>query len=151
MPPLTDAPAWPALQAHAAAGLPHLRDLLADPGRLDRLVLEVGDMRVDATRHLVDDRALALLLELAEQRGVLDRLRATQAGAHVNTTEDRPALHTALRLPRDASLVVDGTDVVPLVHRELDRTLALAERIRSGDWRGATGQTWNWRIPTLPK
>ena len=140
MPPLTDAPAWAALQAHAAAGLPHLRDLLAEPGRLDRFVLQVGDLRVDATRHLVDDRALELLLELAEQRGVLDRLRATQAGAHVNTTEDRPALHTALRLPRDASLVVDGTDVVPLVHRELDRTLALAERVRSGDWRGASGQ-----------
>jgi glucose-6-phosphate isomerase len=131
---------WHELQ-EAATDVPDLRTLFAtDPGRAGRLTHELGDLVVDASKHLVTPRVLDLLARLAEERGVLERLRATQAGEHVNTTEDRAVLHTALRLPRDAELVVDGQDVVADVHDALDRVDALATRVRDGSWTGATGE-----------
>ena len=140
--PITDAPAWPELTEHhrTIAGR-HLRDLFdEDPGRGTRLVVEAGDLYLDYSKHRVTDETLALLVRLAEQRGVAERIDGFLAGDRVNTTEDRPALHTALRRPQGDPLVVDGTDVVADVHEVLDRMADLADRVRNGEWRGTTGE-----------
>ena len=139
---LTDSPAWQALHRHHAAVRDvHLRDLFAgDPGRVERLTWEAAGIHADLSKHRVTGETLALLLALASERGVTERRDAMFRGEHVNTTEDRPALHVALRLPRDRSLVVDGRDVVRDVHEVLDRMAAFSERVRSGEWRGHTGR-----------
>lgn len=139
-PQMTDTDAWHALVEHAAEPRPHLRELVDDPARVARLTHDVAGLVVDVSRTHLTATTLSLLHDLASARGVLQRLRATQAGAHVNTTEDRPALHTALRLRPDEQLVVDGTDVVAQVHDQLEAALTLADEIRGGDWRGATGE-----------
>ncbi len=138
---VTELPAWRALEAHHAAIAPrHLRDLFAeDPRRGDRFVAEGAGLHLDYAKHRVDQETMRLLLRLAEERDLRGRFDAMFAGAHVNVSEDRPALHTALRLPRDASLVVDGVDVVPQVHTVLDRMAAFAERVRAGAWVGHSG------------
>ena len=84
-------------------------------------------------------------MDLADQVGLTERRDAMFAGEHINVTEDRAVLHTALRLPRDASLVVDGVDVVPQVHEVLDKVYAFADKVRSGEWTGVTGK----RIETV--
>ena len=140
--PITEAPAWSELTTHheAVAGR-HLRELFAeDPDRGTRLVVEAGDLYLDYSKHRVTDETLTLLVQLAEQRAVARRIEGFLAGDRVNTTEDRPALHTALRRPKGDSLVVDGTDVVADVHDVLDRMADLAQRVRSGAWRGTTGE-----------
>jgi glucose-6-phosphate isomerase len=140
--PITEAPAWAELVAHhgGVAGQ-HLRGLFAeDPDRGARMVVEAGDLYIDHSKHRVTDETLRLLVRLAEQRGVAERFEAFFAGEHVNTTEDRPSLHTALRRPRGDSLVVDGVDVVSEVHAVLDRMTGFAEQVRSGEWRGSTGE-----------
>jgi glucose-6-phosphate isomerase len=133
---------WQALQAHAEkAGDVHLRDLFAtDPQRGERLSAQVADLYVDFSKNRVTDETLSLLGALATRVGLTDRIAAMFAGARINTSENRPVLHTALRLPRDAQLVVDGQDVVADVHGVLDRMGAFAERVRSGRWRGHTGE-----------
>jgi glucose-6-phosphate isomerase len=133
---------WQALQAHAEKiSSTHLRDLFAtDPQRAIRLAGQVGDLYVDYSKNLVTDETLVLLTALAERVGLPERIAAMFAGEHINTSEDRAVLHTALRLPRDAQLVVDGQDVVADVHEVLDRMAAFSERVRSGQWRGHTGQ-----------
>jgi glucose-6-phosphate isomerase len=140
--PLSDSPAWQALLRHNAEVRDlHLRDLFAtDPGRVERLTLEAAGIHADLSKHRVTGETVALLLALAEERGVAARRDAMFRGEHVNPTEDRPALHVALRMPRDRSLVVDGRDVVRDVHDVLDRMAAFAARVRSGEWRGHTGQ-----------
>jgi glucose-6-phosphate isomerase len=140
--PLSDSPAWQALlRHHAEVRDLHLRDLFAtDPGRVERLTLEAAGIHADLSKHRVTGETVALLLALAEERGVAARRDAMFRGEHVNPTEDRPALHVALRMPRDRSLVVDGRDVVRDVHDVLDRMAAFAARVRSGEWRGHTGQ-----------
>jgi glucose-6-phosphate isomerase len=139
---LTELPAWRALEAHHAAIAPrHLRDLFAeDPDRGDRFAAEGAGLHLDYAKHRVDEETMTLLIRLAEERDLRGRFEAMFAGLHVNVSEDRPALHTALRLPRDGSLVVDGVDVVPQVHAVLDRMAILAERVRSGAWTGYTGR-----------
>ncbi len=138
--PLTAAPVWDELVAHhASIADVHLRQLFTDdPDRGTRLVVEAGDLYLDLSKHRVDDRALALLVRLAQERDVPGRFDAMFAGEHVNSTEDRPALHTALRRRRDDRLVVDGVDVVGEVHAVLDRMSGFAARIRSGEWTGST-------------
>jgi glucose-6-phosphate isomerase len=138
---------WQALQAHAEkVGDVHLRDLFAaDPQRGERLSAQVADLYVDFSKNRVTDETLSLLGALATRVGLTDRIAAMFAGARINTSENRPVLHTALRLPRDAQLVVDGQDVVADVHGVLDRMGAFAERVRSGRWRGHTGE----RITTV--
>jgi glucose-6-phosphate isomerase len=138
---------WQALQAHAEKIRDvHLRDLFAaDPQRGERLSAQVADLYVDFSKNRVTDETLSLLGALATQAGLTDRIAAMFAGARINTSENRPVLHTALRLPRDAQLVVDGQDVVADVHTVLDRLGAFAERVRSGRWRGHTGE----RITTV--
>ncbi|HEX8343884.1 MAG TPA: glucose-6-phosphate isomerase [Actinoplanes sp.] len=138
---------WQALQGHAEkiAGV-HLRELFdGDPRRGERLTAQVADLYVDYSKNLVTDEILAALTALAERAGLRDRIAAMFAGEHINTSEDRAVLHTVLRLPRDATLVVDGQDVVVDVHAVLDRMAEFSERVRSGQWRGHTGE----RIATV--
>jgi glucose-6-phosphate isomerase len=141
VPELTHSPSWSVLTTAAARPRPSLRQLFAnDATRATRRTLRVAGLTADLSRHLIEDDVQHALETLADERGVLARLQATQAGERVNVTEDRAALHTALRLPREAHLTLDGTDVVPVVHAELDRAIAVAQQIRSGAWRGATGE-----------
>jgi glucose-6-phosphate isomerase len=137
----TTTKAWERLAALAEGFSPDLRGwFAADPRRADRLTFDAADLHVDLSKGLVDDDVLAALLALADEVGLADRREAMFRGEHVNVTEDRAVLHTALRLPADASLVVDGTDVVPEVHDVLRRVYDFAERVRSGAWTGVTGQ-----------
>ena len=133
---------WRQLLAHfEEVGDRHLRQLFAeDPDRGERMVVDAGDLHLDYSKHRVTEETVARLLAVARAAGVAERRDAMFAGRHINTTEDRAVLHTALRLPRDATLVVDGQDVVAEVHQVLDHMGAVADRIRSGQWTGATGQ-----------
>ncbi len=138
----TTTPAWQALADLAPkVREAHLRELFAaDAERGSRYTATAGDLYVDYAKNLVTDEVLGLLRQLADEVGLTGRIAAMFAGEHINTSEDRAVLHTALRLPRDAKLVVDGQDVVADVHEVLDRMYAFAERVRSGEWKGATGQ-----------
>ncbi|MEV7082663.1 glucose-6-phosphate isomerase, partial [Streptomyces sp. NPDC093516] len=142
-PRLTQRPEWAALADHRANALPQpdLRELFAeDPGRAERYVVRVGDLRIDYSKHLVTDETLALLRELAAATDVFGLRDAMFRGERINSTEDRAVLHTALRAPRDAVVEVDGENVVPGVHAVLDRMAAFADRVRSGEWTGHTGK-----------
>ncbi|HEU5037497.1 MAG TPA: glucose-6-phosphate isomerase [Nocardioides sp.] len=112
----------------------------ADPGRVERLTFTAADLYVDLSKSLVDDRILSALLDLAREVGVEQRRDAMLRGEHVNVTEDRAVLHTALRLPADRKLEVDGQDVVADVHDVLRRVYDFADRVRSGAWTGVTGE-----------
>jgi glucose-6-phosphate isomerase len=133
--------AWARLDALADDFEPDLRAWFAEqPDRVARLGFTAADLHVDLSKALLDDEVLAALLDLAEETGVLARRDAMFAGEHVNVTEDRAVLHTALRLPEDATLTVDGQDVVADVHDVLRRVYAFAEQVRSGEWTGVTGE-----------
>ena len=139
--PLRQRPAWAALEAHHGeiAGT-HLRDLFAaDPDRGDRMHAEAAGLYLDYAKHRVTDETLRLLLQLADESGLRDHIDAMFRGDHINVSENRSVLHVALRMPRDATLVVDGVDVVAEVHAVLDRMRAFADQIRSGAWKGFTG------------
>ncbi len=133
---------WVALGKHREQlGETHLRDLFAaDPERGSAYTLQVGDLYIDYSKHLVTDETLRLLRELADATGVAALRDAMFRGERINTTEDRAVLHTALRAPRDAVVEVDGENVVPGVHAVLDKMAAFSERIRSGTWTGHTGR-----------
>src|SRR4051794_8341512 len=133
---------WQALQGHAEKiRHTHLRDLFGgDAGRGERMSAQAADLYVDYSKHLATDETVQLLLALAEKARLRDRIAAMFAGEHINRSEDRAVLHVALRMPRDASLVVDGQDVVAEVHEVLDRMAGFSERVRSGQWRGHTGE-----------
>ncbi|MFD4256325.1 glucose-6-phosphate isomerase [Streptomyces sp. NPDC058534] len=142
-PKLNRRPEWTALADHRTDALPQpdLRELFAaDPGRAERYVVRVGDLRIDYSKHLVNDETLALLQDLATATGVFGLRDAMFRGERINITEDRAVLHTALRAPRDAVIEVDGENVVPKVHAVLDRMAAFADRVRSGEWTGHTGR-----------
>ncbi len=137
----TSTPAWSALAALAAGFAPDLRSWFADqPDRVEQLTFTAGDLRVDLSKSLLDGDVLPSLLALAEQCGVSERRDAMFAGEHINVTEDRAVLHTALRLPDNATLSVDGQDVVADVHEVLARVYAFAGKVRSGEWTGVTGE-----------
>lgn len=141
----TSTSAWARLASLAEGFSPDLRAWFdQDPGRVERLTRTAGDLRVDLSKSLVDDDVLAALLDLAEEVGLAARREAMFRGERINVTEDRAVLHTALRLPRntpaDRRPTVDGQDVVADVHEVLDRVYAFAERVRSGDWTGVTGE-----------
>ena len=139
---VSDSAEWQALQGHAEKfSAVHLRDLFgSDQQRGERYTAKVADLTVDYSKNLVDDEVLNALFALAQRAGLRERTAAMFAGEHINVTEDRAVLHTALRLPRDASLVVDGQDVVADVHEVLDRMGAFTDKVRSGEWTGHTGQ-----------
>ena len=139
---LTERPAWGALTSHAAvqAGV-HLRQLFAqDPARGTRFVREAEGLYLDFSKNRVTEETLRLLIALAEQSGLRERIDAMFRGDKINLTEGRAALHVALRAPRDADIRVDGRNVVPDVHAVLDRMAAFCERVRSGAWTGHTGK-----------
>jgi glucose-6-phosphate isomerase len=137
----TTTPAWEKLTELAAALEPDLRGWFEDdPGRAERFTFTAADLFVDLSKNLLDDDILAALVELGEQMGLEARRDAMYAGERINVTENRSVLHTALRRPRTDSLVVDSVDVVAEVHEVLDRIYAFANRVRSGEWKGVTGQ-----------
>jgi glucose-6-phosphate isomerase len=135
-------PAWTALERHAERmRASSLRALFEeDPKRGERFVLDVAGLHVDYSKNLVDEDVLAQLVALAEQAGVVDHIAAMFRGERINTTEDRPVLHVALRAPREDVIEVDGRNVVPDVHDVRDRIADLARRVRDGAWVGHTGR-----------
>ena len=139
---VTRNPLWQQLSDHqqAIAAL-HLRELFdTDPHRGTDLTVTAGDLYVDYSKHRITRETLGLLLDLARAAGVEEQRDAMLSGAHINVSEDRAVLHTALRERRDATLTVDGQDVIGDVHVVLDRMGTFTDRVRSGDWRGATGK-----------
>jgi glucose-6-phosphate isomerase len=139
----TTTAAWAELDGYRTGFAPDLRGwFAADPGRVERLSLPLADLHVDLSKNLVTDDILAALVRLAEQTGVADRFALMLEGVHINTTEDRAVLHTALRRPADSApeLVVDGQHVDRDVHEVLDKMAAFADRVRSGAWTGVTGK-----------
>jgi glucose-6-phosphate isomerase len=140
--PLRERKSWQALERHyAEISGSHLRDLFAaDPGRGERLTAEAAGIYLDYSKNRVTDETMALLVELAEESGVAPRRDAMFRGEHINVSENRAVLHTALRLPATATLVVDGQDVVADVHAVLARMRDFAGRVRSGEFKGYTGK-----------
>ena len=135
--------AWTALTAHRDGLTPDLRGwFAADPERATRLSRQVGDLHVDLSKNLITDETLDLLTRLADEVDLSGRLTAMFAGEHINVTEDRAVLHTALRRPQGATpeLVVDGQHVDADVQEVLAKVYAFAEKVRSGAWTGVTGE-----------
>ncbi len=145
--PLTELPAWKALEAHYKTIAPqHLREIFKqDPDRGTRLTASFEDIYLDYSKHRITDETIKLLLELAEQSGLAQHRDAMFSGKKINTTEGRAVLHVALRAPKDEVIEVDGKNVVPEVHEVLDRMSDFANRVRSGEWKGHTGK----RIKTV--
>jgi glucose-6-phosphate isomerase len=142
IPDISTTPAWNALvRHHDQIGAKQIRELFnEDPERGRDLTLSVGDLYIDYSKHRVTRETLKLLVDLAKAANLEARRDAMFAGEHINTSEDRAVLHTALRLPAGAELVVDGQDVVADVHAVLDSMGAFTDRLRSGEWTGATGE-----------
>jgi len=140
--PLRARPAWSALERHHEEIRDvHLRQLFADdPDRGERLTAQAAGLYLDYSKNRVTDETLGLLLALAEQSGLAERIEAMFRGDRINVSENRSVLHVALRMPKGTSLVVDGVDVVANVHEVLDRMSAFCDRVRSGDWTGHTGK-----------
>jgi glucose-6-phosphate isomerase len=140
--PLTERPAWKALVAHhqTVRNL-HLRELFAnDPMRGERLAAEAAGLYLDYSKNRVTDETIGLLLRLADECNLAERIDAMFSGARINVTEQRAVLHVALRAPKDERILVDGVDVVSGVHGVLERMAAIADEIRGGQWLGHTGR-----------
>ncbi len=144
----TSTDGWKKLAGIADGFTPDLRGWFdSDPGRAERYTFQAADLTVDLSKGLVDDEILGALLQVAKDTGVAERFQAMLAGEHINVTEDRAVLHTALRRPEgiEPALVVDGQDVDADVHATLDKVYAFAEQVRDGSWTGVTGK----RIETV--
>src|SRR5580693_747876 len=139
---LTELPAWKALSAHyEQLRNIHLRTLFADdPKRGESLAITAEGFYFDYSKHRVTAETVRLLIALANESGLRDRIDAMFRGDKINVTEKRAVLHVALRAPRDATIVVDGKNVVPKVHQVLDRMADFSNRVRSGAWTGHTGK-----------
>jgi glucose-6-phosphate isomerase len=139
---INETPEWQALaEHHVRIRDVHLRQLFAeDPERGTALTVAAGDLYLDYSKNRLTGETVRLLAALAERAGLRERTEAMFGGAHVNSTEDRAVLHTALRDPRTSGVVVDGQDVAADVHEVLDRMAGFAERVRSGAWTGHTGE-----------
>ena len=140
--PLTERQARDALAAHhQSVRKLHLRKLFADDSRRgERMTAEAVGLYLDYSKNLITDETLKLLLQLAEESGLRERIDAMFRGEKINITENRAVLHVALRAPRGASIVVDGENVVPQVHAVLDKMADFSNRVRSGAWKGHTGK-----------
>ena len=140
--PLTQRPTWKALEEHYQKIRDlHLRSLFdGDAGRGERFALEAAGIYLDYSKNRITDETLRLLMELARDSGLRERIDAMFRGEKINVTENRPVLHVALRAPRDESIVVDGENVVPMVHAVLDKMTDFSNRVRSGAWMGYTGK-----------
>lgn len=140
---LTERSAWKNLDAHSKkTRMLHLRDLFADdPKRGERLTAEAAGIFLDYSKNRITGATIQLLIELAKECGLKQRIDAMFSGEKINRTENRAVLHVALRAPRGASILVDGENVVPGVHQVLDRMTEFSNRVRSGDWKGFTGNS----------
>jgi glucose-6-phosphate isomerase len=137
----TTTPAWARLSALHESLEPDLRGWFAtDQSRAKSFTFTAGDLYVDLSKNLINAEVLSALVDLADQVGVVERRDAMFAGEHINVTEDRAVLHTALRAPEGSSLIVDGADVIPEVHKVLAKVYAFADKVRSGEWVGVTGK-----------
>ncbi len=139
---LTQRKSWRSLQSHykKIRGI-HLRSLFAeDPARGERMTAEAAGIFLDYSKNRITDRTVKLLVRLAEEAGLRTRIDAMFRGEKINVTEKRAVLHVALRAPREASIVVDGENVVPQVHAVLDKMADFSNRLRSGEWKGHTGK-----------
>jgi glucose-6-phosphate isomerase len=134
--------AWSALASHhKKISKMHLRDFFAeDPSRGERMSVEAAGLYLDYSKNRITDETLKLLLKLAHEVGLKERIEGMFAGDKINVTEKRAVLHVALRAPRDATIMVDGKNVVPEVHAVLDRMSDFSDRVRRGDWKGHTGK-----------
>src|SRR5438105_2598980 len=134
--------AWKALASHyKTVSKLHLRQFFTDdPKRGQRMVTEAVGLYLDYSKNRVTDETLNLLLQLAEESGLRERIDAMFSGEKINITEKRAVLHVALRAPKDASILVDGKNVVPEVHAVLDGMADFSNRVRSGEWKGHTGK-----------
>ncbi|MGB8536042.1 MAG: glucose-6-phosphate isomerase [Acidobacteriaceae bacterium] len=142
MQPLTQRAAWKALETHheKIKNTP-LRSLFSDdPQRADRFTIEAAGLFLDYSKNRITDETRKLLLQLAQESGLRERIDAMFRGEKINITENRAVLHVALRAPKGESIIVDGQDVVPPVHAVLDKMAAFSDRIRSGAWKGHTGK-----------
>src|SRR6185369_4795490 len=139
---LTTRPTWKALEAHyQQLQSLHLRKLFSDdPNRGERMTAEAEGIYLDYSKNRITNETLKLLLQLADEAGLKERIDAMFRGDKINITEDRAVLHVALRAPIGASIVIDGEDVVPQVHAVLDKMTDFANRLRSGAWKGHTGK-----------
>jgi glucose-6-phosphate isomerase len=139
---LRQRPAWKALERHhSEIASRHLRDLFAeDPRRAERYALGAAELHLDYSKNRITDETVRLLVQLADESGLGQRIEAMFRGDRINVSENRAVLHVALRMPAEESLVVDGKNVVVGVHEVLGRMRALAERVRSGQWKGHTGK-----------
>jgi glucose-6-phosphate isomerase len=140
--PLTKRKAWKALTAHyKKISKVHLRKLFADdPKRGERLTLEAAGIFLDYSKHRINDQSIKLLLQLADESRLRERIDAMFGGEKINITEKRAVLHVALRAPKGSSIIVDGENVVPAVHAALDKMSNFCDRVRSGAWKGHTGK-----------
>jgi len=140
--PLTKRKAWKALTAHyKKISKIHLRKLFADdPKRGERLTLEAAGIFLDYSKHRINDQTIKLLLQLADESRLRERIDAMFSGEKINITEKRAVLHVALRAPKGSSIIVDGENVVPGVHAVLDKMSSFCDRVRSGAWKGHTGK-----------
>jgi len=147
IPDITATPAWTALARNRDEIAPkHLREIFAeDPARGSELAVTVGDLYIDYSKHRVTRETLNLLVDLARTADLERHRDEMFSGVHINTSENRAVLHTALRLPADAELTVDGQDIVADVHEVLNRMGDFTDRLRSGEWVGASGE----RITTV--
>src|SRR5260370_28686118 len=135
-------PAWKALESHyKKVRKLHLRKLFADdPTRGERLTASAVGIELDYSKNRITDETLELLFQLAKDAQLRERIDAMFSGSKINITENRAVLHTALRAPAGASVIVDGQNVVPQVHAVLDRMAQFSEQVRSGAWKGHTGK-----------
>jgi glucose-6-phosphate isomerase len=142
VPPLSNRPAWKALEAHHRELRDiQLRTLFAEDGtRGERLTVEAAGLYLDYSKNRITDETVKLLIRLAEESGLKDRIGSMFRGEKINITENRAVLHVALRAPREASIVVDGENIVPEVHAVLDKMATFSDRVRSGEWKGHTGK-----------
>jgi glucose-6-phosphate isomerase len=140
--PLTQRSSWKALEEHYQKVRDlHLRTLFAEePGRGERFALEAAGIYLDYSKNRITDETLRLLLALAEDSGLRERIEAMFRGDKINVTENRAVLHVALRAPKEEAIFVDGENVVPEVHAVLDKMADFSNRVRSGAWRGYTGK-----------
>eukprot|EP00850_Spirogloea_muscicola_P018705 SM000174S03360 [mRNA] locus=s174:107549:113419:- [translate_table: standard] len=138
---ISESTAWHDLKAHKdEIAKTHLRDLLADQHRCESMIKEFDSIVLDFSRQRVTEETVSKLLALAEEAKVKEKIDAMFSGEHLNATEDRAVLHVALRAPRDETIMVDGKNVVPEVWEVLDKIKAFTDRVRSGEWVGATGK-----------
>ena len=140
--PLTQRAAWKALETHhEKIKTTPLRSLFSDdPQRADRFTIEAAGLFLDYSKNRITDETRKLLLQLAQESGLRERIDAMFRGEKINITENRAVLHVALRAPKGESIIVDGQDVVPPVHAVLDKMAAFSNRVRSGEWKGHTGK-----------